>query len=413
MTAALTVAGVDVTAVTHWNVQIDVGRDNVDDQPDASVLSATVDGWQPAGQSADPVTLTDDYGRLFTGTVTDLQTDLDPQRSTPWRTRITAAGPLADVGRVIVGDEPWPQESDSVRIVRILTLAGVNTDGVDPGIVGPAILPRDVDRQSALEQAQSVAGDAFGVLWEQPADPASPIRYSPQRLRTWTPVAIAWSELPATTWDATDPALIWADLDSALFQLPGAPSALTLHAGDVVADLELEQRIGDLVRTVRVTYGTETDDGDGGTLPRPQAIAGTGIPEVGRDTQLADVTDAATLADTLWRSRREPAWLLRRVTLRPLEDMTPDTATAVRDALAVGTRLTIDGIAWPGPFGTVWQGYLEGWTHRLHPGAHVIDLFTSERIFTEPSDRWHDITDGTRWQDVGATVTWDQTGDMP
>lgn len=411
MTAVLTVAGANISGTTHFDVEVEVGRDNVDSQPDASVLTAILDGWQAAGKVSDPLVLSDSWGQLFAGTITDLQAELDPTRTHPWRTRITAAGPLADIGRAIVGDEPWPQESDSKRVKRILDLVGVNTAAIHDGVIGPAILAKDVDRQSALDQAQNVAADAFGVLWEQPADPDHPIRYSPQRLRTWTPVALGWAELPTTTWGAVDSALTWNDIDSDAFQLPGSPVALTLNAGDVIADLVLEQRIGDLIRTVRVTYGAETEDGDGNSIPRPQAIAGNGTPEVGRDTQLANAIDAAALADTLWRSHREPAWLMRQIILKPLEDMAPAVAADIRAALTVGTRLTIDRIAYPGPFGSVWQGYLEGWTHQLTPGRHVVEMFTSERIFTEPSDRWQDIGSGLRWADV--VVTWDQTGDMP
>jgi hypothetical protein len=93
--------------------------------------------------------------------------------------------------------------------------------------------------------------------------------------------------------------------------------------------------------------------------------------------------------------------------------MPPTVAAEVRAALAVGTTLTISGIGYASPIGAIWEGYLEGWQHRIAPGRHEITLFTSERVFTEPSDRWQDITPTLRWDQIAADVTWDQTGDMP
>ena len=72
---------------------------------------------------------------------------------------------LADLGRRVVGDVPWPQELDGARVARIMAAADVSLDPSysDPGTV--QVLPRDVDSQAALAIAQACATSASGLVW--------------------------------------------------------------------------------------------------------------------------------------------------------------------------------------------------------------------------------------------------------
>lgn len=368
MSAVLTLAGQDISAATLYDVTVGAGRGDIDQQPDASVLSATVEGWRPAGRIGDRVTLRDVHGPLFGGVVTDIDCQWWKNPKTGgkyWRTRITAVGPLADLGRTYIGDEPWPQETDSVRLDRILALARAPYL-IDTGIPGPDLLPRDVDYQPALELAQGVAADARGLLWEQPGDLTTPIRYQPSQARSWDPARM-----------------------------------LTLDAGDVLATVTVTQRLGDVIRKVRVTYGPDPGDGS----PRAQAVAGSGTPELQFDTQLADATDAQGIADTVWKSRREAGWRLQQLAV-PLHLIDPADAAAIRDWLAVGALLQLVNINFDSPLGTIWNGYLEGWQHQLTNGEHQLIMFTSERRLTEPADRWQDISGAVHWQDVSPDTSW-------
>lgn len=164
---------VDSVAIRH-------GRDNQNDQPDAS--SCTVDlswpadledlptGVEPGSLLTVTTTRVATTGEVvrFTGTVTDLNVGWEEaDEDTPFSpvAQIIAVGPMANLGRRVVGDEPWPQELDGARAARILTLAGANTDAArnDPGRV--EILSRDVDAQPALDLIQSVGDDSGGILW--------------------------------------------------------------------------------------------------------------------------------------------------------------------------------------------------------------------------------------------------------
>lgn len=403
MTAVLTIAGQDVSGA-GFEATVQTGRDSLDSQPDATVLEASIRGWRPAGRLGDTVTLGDVHGMMFHGAITDLGAELDPH-SGHWTVTMSAVGPLADLGRVVIGDVPWPSESDSQRVARILDTAGT-PHAVNPNILGPILLPSDVDRQPALELAQDVAGDALGVLWEQPADPDTPIRYTPQRLRAWGAVVPTWSEIPATqTWADLPAGMTWDEWTTQHYGDVLTTPSLTLSAGVVVASVELSQQIGDLIGKVRITYGPEIEGS-----PRPQAVSGEGTPELSRDTRLADATSAAAVADSLWRARREPAWRLTAAELR-LHAMPPSQVQTVRDSLAVGTKLTLTDIDFDSPLGATWQGYIEGWTHELDAERHILTLQVVDRRLIEPADRWQDISPTLRWQDISPTLRWqDATG---
>jgi hypothetical protein len=403
MTAILMVAGEDQSAVTVYDVQISVGRDDVNTQPDGSVLSATIHDWD-AGTVGDPVTVTDAAGTLFTGVVTDLETTPLSLVPSQWETRMTAVGPLSDLGRVVVGDEPWPEETDSERIWRIVQLAGA-PHAVDPNVLGPYILARDVDQQNALELCQSVATDALGVFWEQPNDPTTPIRYSPQRYRSWNDFAVTWDETRGT-WAELNPAMTWADANSDYLPIAGAPLALSLDASEVRMNVVFSQRLGDMVRKCRVVYGAEIGGGR-----RDEVVFGDGWPEVRLDTQLANQGDAEAIAENVVRSRREPKWRLSDVELH--QDHAPPLRwLEIRQQLTVGTRLTLT-LPTDTPVGASWQGYLEGWDYQMYPGdGDRLVLRTSERALSEPADRWQDVDITMTWGVVDPAESWDTAQEL-
>ena len=390
MTATLIVAGLDVSRITLYDVKVDCGRDDVESQADASVLSATLIELPSTINVADAVSLVDAHGMLFHGYVTDLQADLEADdEGMAWAYSLTATGPLAALGYVNVGAADYPQESDSQRVARVLTEAGAG-HSVDPNIPGPQLLPRLAQLGRAQELARSAADDGQGVMWENPADPVTPIRYTAQRARRWAPGDLAWSELPADQAWADYGILTWAELTSDYLPTEGFPPALEIDPATTPARATFTQQIGDLARTVTVTYGAPGVEGG-----RPIVTLGELEPVHDYDTQLVTFADAVTYAGNMLRRSQEPAWRLSSLTV-PLHKLTEEMRARYRDSLTVGTKLTIP-FPHGSPVGYVWEGFLEGWTHTLTPGVHDLELRTSERSLTEPSDRW---------QDIGATITW-------
>lgn len=407
MTAVLLLSGRNVSAEAIADVAVDAGREDIAAQPDATVLTATLDGL-PDSRVGDTAALFDAWGhQLFTGRISDLRAEqavkqqLDGSQRLAWTTAVTAVGPLALLGQAQAGAGDAPQESDSRRILRILAetpLAGWAV--IEPGIPGPDLLPRPAEPASAADLARAAADDGMGVLWEH-AD--GTIRYTPWRLRQWRAYQLTWGEL-GMPWTDIPPEATWSQLDSALVPGPAVkPPEMELDPVAARAELTFEESVGDLARTITVTYGTAPDDG-----PRPTSTAGDGPPVVQIDTDLAEAADAATHATAMLRRHYEPAW--RLTTLRiELHRLRTSAARQLLDALQVGTRLTIP-IPHGSPVGTLWQGYLEGWRHEIHGSpagqSHAVQLRVSDRQLTEPADRWRDIDPGITWAGTDPAMRW-------
>jgi hypothetical protein len=403
MSASLTIGGREVAPITYYDVTVDAGRDSVEEQPDATVLTCTLS--MLAGVAiGEPVLLTDSDGVLFYGWVTDQGADLvvqAPGTQQPplgWNVQTIATGPLAVLGHKHAGTADYPQETDTARIIRVLDEAGL-PHLINPGIIGPPLLARTAQPDAAERLARSAANDGEGVLWEQPADPAAPLRYTPQRLRRWAAYRLAWGELPEDlAWTGMGD-VTWNDFDSDHLGGPiGTPPALELDPGRVFAEATFTQQISDLARSVTVTYGQAPVDG-----ARPVVTVGSGSPVKDYDTQLALTADATNYADDMLRRQHEPAWRLEGIRI-PLHALTPGDRQAIRAALTVGTRLTVP-FPLGSPVGYLWQGFLEGWKHHLVADEvlgeqHYLELRASERSLTEASDRW---------QDIAPTITWDGT----
>lgn len=400
MSASLIIAGTELAPVTLYDVTIDAGRDDIESQPDGSVLNATIVGLAPAA-IGDHIQLTDPGGILFHGWVTDLTAELEPSDMS-WTVKLTATGPLAILGHMLAGQVTYPEETDSARIYRILEESGA-LHAVDPDIIGPAILAREAEAEWAATLARSTADDGMGVLWEQPADPLAPIRYLPERFRHWTLHKLTWSELPVQPWDAFG-AATWNDFNSdTIGQAPEAPGDLEVDPATTYAEATFSQQIDDLARTVTVTYGPEPDEGQRATV-----TVGTLVPAAEYDTQLANQGDAAHYADNMLRRYQQPAWRLDHIRI-PLHTLPPGDQATIRAALEVGTRLTVP-FPLGSPVGYVWQGFLEGWRHELLGDAsgefHYLELHTSERSLTESSDRWMDINPTITWDSTAPDMTW-------
>src|SRR5262245_25904366 len=153
------------------------GRDGATGQPEPS--SATID----LNLRADPLAVEVGIGSIlkvttttttgattrFWGRITDVYLGWeDAGPATPDRplAQITAIGPLADLGRRVIGAAPFPQELDGARVTRVLTAAGVpfTAGNVDAGTV--QVNPRDIDSSDALSVARDTATDAGGYLWQ-------------------------------------------------------------------------------------------------------------------------------------------------------------------------------------------------------------------------------------------------------
>jgi hypothetical protein len=372
--------GIDLSCLVD-SVSINHGRDDSTSQPEAS--SATVDFTTSA---TDPLPLEVDIGAVvevstavgegassqrFVGRITDLALGWDDQgQDTPdaGLGQIVATGPLADLGRRVVGDTPWPQELDGARVARALAVAGVILDPLtsDPGTV--ELLPRDIDATPALDAATAAAVDATGVLWQTRG---GEVRY--------------------------------ADAD----HRRGTPPSLQLDACDVLVTPTWRRTTEGLVNEVSVGYGVAPE---GGEQPRftesaPGSIAKWGSYSYSASTALAELEDAEQAGRLLLARNSAPVWVMAVLPV-DVAGLDLDRTMALLD-LDMHALITLTGLPSLGHAPTSAALWVEGWRETMTHSTHVLELVVSGYCRTAPPPRWDDVSPDWAWEGMDPTATWD------
>lgn len=406
MLLTLTIGGVDVSHRTPYEVKVKAGRDDIESQPDATVLTFSMLGHGQE-QVGDLCVLTDDYGQVFSGYVTDLKAEQDDGMG--WTVSCTATGPLAVLGHLNVGAAGWPRETDSARIARAVEEAGL-PHLIDANAAGPDILPHEAgETVNAADAARDAADSGMGVLWEDPTDPLMRLRYLNARQRAWKAYDYTWAELPPLRAWTGYAGITWSamDSDNVTGVVSTYPGHIEIDPGTANAEVTFEQSVGDWARKITVTWGAEPEGGG----DRPVVTTGTQPPEEGWDTILADVADATTFASTMLRRKRYPSWRLTSLLVHSAL-LPPDVWLSLRGGLVVGLRITVP-FPHGSPVGTLWEGYLEGWEHQATEEGHTLALNVSDRQLTEPADRWMDASPTTTWDDLADDLRWVYAVDLP
>lgn len=360
---------VDDVSVIH-------GRDDTESQPTAS--SATVnmsqDVFPAAVDIGDTLTVTTSLpggteSVRFTGKISDIVYGWEDEgEETPNSPvgQIIATGTLADLGRRIVGDVPFPQELDGARVARIMTAAGVplNPAYSDPGAV--QILARDIDSQPALDTAQAVAGDARGVLWQTRG---GDVRYADANHRR------------------------------------GVPVTVELDACDILVTPTWRRTVEGLINDVSIGYGVAAG---GGEQPRYLASDADSIARYGEyglsaATQLAALADAQALGTLLVTRNRVPVWIMGALPVG-MEDLSEDV-TALVLGLDMHSLISLTGLPAVGSAPTSAVLWVEGYREYLAFGVHELDLVVTGYCRTSPPPRWDDVPAARTWDSMG-TITW-------
>lgn len=409
-THAVTVTppGGSLVDVSCWVTTLTIrhGRDGPGGQPDAD--TATLDvvmnpdtGPLPAaveiGSALVVTTTTTSSFTRFAGSITDVALGWDEAGpSTPDNGvgQLVAVGALADLGRRVVGDAPYPSELDGARVSRVMTAAGItlNPATSDPGTV--TLLARDIDSSAALDVAQSAAQSASGVLW---STRAGEIRYADAAHRK------------------------------------GIPSTLTLDSCNVLVTPTWRRNLEGLVNEVSIGYGVAAGSEQPRYLStRPDSIAKYGRYGYTATTELAALADATAMGQLLLVRNGSPVWVMGAL---PVD--TVGLTAAEYDALLsldVHSLITLTGLPAVGSAPTSASLWVEGWTETLEQGTHTLELVVSGYCRTVPAPRWNDVDPGwlwgglsllerrrnqisnpqpssvTGWSGAGATVTYNATG---
>lgn len=378
-------AGVDLACLVD-EITLTHGRSDATEAPEAS--SATID--LDLTDTALPATV--DVGGLvvvatefsgwtstrFVGRITDVNLGWDDAAAdTPNAGigQLVAVSMMADLGRRVIGDVPFPAELDGARVSRVLELAGVVLDAntSDPGTV--TVNPRDVDAADAMSVARATADSAGGLVWETRE---GKIRYADSEHRR-----------------GTDP-------------------ALTLNACDVLVTPTWTRNLDGLINKVSIGYGIAPEnppEGESSEQPRwmaqnDQSIGRFGIYDYSVATELATLADAQAMASLLTTRGAYPAWVMSALPL-DMVALSEALTAAVLD-LDMHALLKVTGlpVVAAGGLSTAFL-WVEGWTERLAWDEHEITLAVSSYCRTAPPPLWNNVSPEWTWDTVPPAMTWD------
>lgn len=376
-THAVTVGGVDISCLID-GASISHGRDNPGTQPEASSITVDFttgpdDPLPPEVEIGAAVNVTTttvlQTSQRFTGRVTDLVLGWDDAgEETPdaGTGQLTAVGILADLGRRVVGDTPYPAELDGARVSRVMTAAGITLNPAysDPGTV--TLLARDIDSQPALDVAQGAAASGSGVLWQTRA---GEVRYADAAHRK------------------------------------GVASSLTLDACNLLVTPTWRRTIEGLVNEVSIGYGVAAG---GGEQPRYTATEPVSVGKFGRygyavTTELAAVADATALGQLLLVRNSKPVWVMAALPI-DVKGLTDAQYDALLN-LDMHSLITLTGLPVIGAAPTSATLWVEGIKEGLAWDAHDIELVVSGYCRTAPAPRWDDVAPEWLWGGTVVTAT--------
>jgi len=372
------IAALDITCLID-ELTINHGRLDPDTQPEASTATLDLDLEDASLPSeieiGSVVTIKVTVGGTtytrFVGKVTDINLGWDDAaEDTPNAGigQIVAASTLADLGRFVVGDAPFPQELDGARVSRIMGLCGIALSPTtsDPGTV--QIIARDIDSQDALSVTTQTVDSAGGVLWQTKL---GEVRYADAEHRRSLAVSV------------------------------------TFDACDILVTPVWQRSIQGLINKVSLGYGVPVG---GGEQPRASGQSDASIATYGTyfytsATELAALADAQARVLLLITRNARPAWLMQALPV----DMKGLTQALTKTLLSLDMHalIQLDGLPTivPGSQGTVWL-WLEGWTERLAFGVHELSLNVSGFCRSAPPPRWDDVST-TTFDEM--TVTFDDS----
>jgi hypothetical protein len=398
---------------TIANISINMGRDNVLDQPQAgySRIVLWTDANEPLNVNlSDSVKVEIDNGTagtstIFTGIISDIDISLAQfgNIGSVAEYTLTAVGPLAQLNKRIAGATGYAKEFDGTRIFNILSDAFLTSwddvgstltwndlpndvtwasyDGVNETLVNNLTSTIDTPGQFELAAYSSGGGGGGGAT------------------NALSLANIAAQSGRGVLYESGDGSLYYGDYASRTGQTP-----LELSANDLLTDgLSTAAQWSDIVNDAEVIYHS------GSEFARDeQSVILYGQLSGSRSTVLHNASDALQQAEDFITSRAYPRVYPNNLTIA-LHN--PEVSDATRDALiAAENGREINTNALPAVFGSNFNGFIEGYTWNLTRYEAVITLICSAVSETYPHIIWYQIPPTTTW--VGYTPSTDTWSDL-
>jgi hypothetical protein len=398
----VTIDGVEYTDAILANLTIRSGRTNIYEQAQAGYVNIQlIDLDQTAIRvsvnssiSIQVKDTTATFVPIFGGTVVDIALEVRDVGSTMFTQTysITALGALARLPKALTNGV-LSKDYDGNQILAILTDLLVNNWSE----VAPSITWAGYNPTTTWATAENTG---LGEI-DTPGDYELAARSS-SRTDAYSLVSrLATSGLGYIYEDANG-AISYADATHRS-QYLSTNGYVQLTANQArAAGLRTETRAGDVRNNLTIQYGSTSSS-------EVSASDDTSIATYGSlsqiiTTTLHNSTDATAQANFYLALRKNPQPIFSEITF----DLTnPELDNSDRDALIeifMGMPVAINDL--PGNMGSIFQGFIEGWSFQASYNRLSISLIVSPTAYSLQALQWDEIANTFTWSGVSPTLDW-------
>lgn len=396
----VTIDGTTYTNAILSNLTIRTGRTNIYEQAQAGYCNLQLIDLDQTTipisiNSSISVQVKDTSGTfvpIFGGTVVDIGLEVRDVGSTMFTQTysITALGALARLPKALT-DGVLAQDHDGDQIKAILTDLLVNNWGE----VAPSLTWATYDPTETWATAENTG---LGTI-DTPGEYVLAARTS-ERTNVYSLVsALATSGL-GYLWESSTGAISYADATHRSRYLQ-ANGYVQLSANQArAAGLKTETRAGDVRNVVTIQYtGTQEVTATDTTSVSNYGSLGQII-----STSIQNTVDATFQANFYLQLRKDPQAIFSEITY----DLTnPEVDNSDRDALInsfMGMPVAIGDL--PGNMGSIFQGFVEGWSFQAGYNTLSISLTVSPTAYSLQALQWNEISNAFTWAGVSPTLNW-------
>jgi hypothetical protein len=394
--------GVEYTDAVLANLTIQSGRTNIYEQSQAGYTNIQL---IDVNQATIPVAInstisiqvkdsTNTYVPIFGGNVVDISLEVRDVGSTMFTQTysITALGALARLQKALTNGV-LAKDFDGDQIWEILSDLLLNTWAEVPG----ASTWATYNPTTTWATAENVG---LGEI-DRPGEYELAARSS-DRTDVYSLISgLATSGLGYIYEDAQGRISYAAALHRSLYLQANGYVQITANQARA-AGLRIETRAGDVRNNLTINYGATSSSSR-------SASDATSINTYGTLSQIINTTlhnaaDATSQANFYLALRKDPQPIFSQITY----DLTnPEVDDSDRDSLIevfMGMPVAINDL--PGNMGSIFQGFVEGWTFRAGYNTLSVSLNVSPVAYSLQALQWNEISNTFTWSSVSPTLDW-------
>ena len=398
----VTIDGVEYTDAILANLTIRSGRTNIYEQAQAGYVNIQLIDLD---QTAIPVNVnstisiqvkdtTAAFVPIFGGTVVDIALEVRDVGSTMFTQTysITALGALARLPKALTNGV-LSKDFDGNQILAILTDLLVNNWSE----VAPSLTWANYNPTTTWATAENTG---LGEI-DTPGDYELAARSS-SRTDAYSLVSRLATSGLGYIYENANGAISYADATHRS-QYLSTNGYVNLTANQArAAGLRTETRAGDVRNNLTIQYGATS--GSEVSASDDVSIATYGSLSQIITTTLHNSVDATAQANFYLALRKNPQPIFSEITF----DLTnPELDDSDRDALIevfMGMPVAINDL--PGNMGSIFQGFVEGWSFQASYNRLSISLIVSPTAYSLQALQWDEIANTFTWSSVSPTLDW-------